>query len=473
MTELNFKPRLQVLDQDQVDRIHSATCHILSHTGVCVTHPRARELFAGAGAVVESDRIKIPRDLLEQTIDKVPSQVILGNRHGEPAVTLEKDASWFGATLDDIYYLDPVTGIRRQMTLEDTRSVVSLSDALPNLTWGMTFGTISDVPAQMADRYAARQALIYSEKPVVVSSNSADNLADIIEMAKAVVTNEKAFGQAPPLASFVTTLSPLVLPDHVVDQMLLAAEEGIPQVVYNGIQAGSTAPMSFAGAVAQGNAETLAGLTLIQLARKNSPVIFGSFSTIMDMRSSIFSFGAPEMNLMIAAHAQIARHYDIPFYGAAGCSDAKLPDSQAAAEAMFSCFSSAMTGANLVHDTGLLEYGTMICPEQMVLVNELLHLVGQYMGGLPVSDETLALDVIDAVGPGGHYLGQQHTLAHFKDVYYSGLFDRKSYPTWTSAGAKTLATRNREQTLALMSQKPAMLDPVVLKELDRMCGHWK
>lgn len=470
--DLVFKPALKVLNEPQIRQLHAATAKVLERTGVKVTHPRALEIFAGGGAQVENNRVRIPRELLEDAIKKAPSRIVLGNRKGEDAVVLENDACWFGATLDDVFYLNPETSQRRKLTLDDCRKIVILFDALSNFTWGMTFGAISDVPSGIADRYAARQALTYSEKPVVFSSSNVSSLRVIYEMVKIVTTNEHCFEKAPPAASFVTTISPLVIPDHVAEQMQFCAEHDIPQVCYAGVQAGSTAPMSFAGTVVQGNAETLACLVFNQLVKPGSAVIYGHFSTIMDMRSSIFSFGAPEMSLMVAAQSQIARHYNIPFYGSAGCSDSKLPDSQAAAEAVFSCFSSALGCAGLVHDSGLLEYGTMVSPEHMVLVNEVLNMIGHYARGLDVSEEALALDIIDSVGPGEHYLMLEHTMQHFREAWYSQLFDRSGYQKWSEKGAKDLSTRVRERTLALMAHQSAPLDADVVKELDDMSKRW-
>jgi trimethylamine--corrinoid protein Co-methyltransferase len=472
VSALRFTPRLQVLDEGQIQQLHEATIALLERTGVQLPHPRAREIFADAGARVDGDRVRIPGELLEWALARAPRRVVLGNRAGEEAVVLENDASFFGATIDDVYYLDPESRQRRQLTLADCRKLVTLSDALPNFTWAMTFGAIADVPAHLADRHAARAALTHSEKPVVFSSNDAESLREIHEMAKIVTGDDRCFETAPPAASFVTTLSPLVISDTVAEQMIYAAQHGIPQVCYAGVQAGSTGPMSFAGTVVQGNAETLACVIFNQLVSPGTPVIYGHFSTVMDMKSSIFSFGAPEMSLMVAAQSQIARHYGIPFYGAAGCSDSKLPDAQAAAEAVFSCFSSALGCTGLIHDAGLLEYGTMASPEHMVLVNEVLHMVGQYMRGVEVSDETLALDIIDSVGPGSHYLMLEHTMTHFRDAWYSRLFDRTGYHRWRENGGKDLGERVREQTLALMGHTPAPPSPEAERELDARSRHW-
>lgn len=471
--DLTFKPRIQVLNEHQIRAFHTATCRVLERTGIKVTHTEAREIFASGGARVDKDRVRIPREMLENAINQAPSRIVLGNRGGEQAIVLDNDACWFGTTLDDVYYFDPQTCQRRQLTLEDCRLAVTISEVLPNISWGMTFGAISDVPTHLADRYAARQALTYSEKPVVVSSNNVNSLQDIYEMAQIVAKDEGRFKTAPTIASFTTTISPLVIADHVVEQMMFCAGHGIPQICYAGVQAGSTGPMSFAGTIVQGNAETLACLIFNQLVQPGSPVVYGHLSTIMDMRSTVFSFGAPEMNLMIAAQSQIAQHYGIPFYGTAGCSDSKLPDSQAAVEAVFSCFSSALGCAGLIHDVGLLEYATMVSPEQMVLVNEILHMVGQYARGLDVSEQALALDIIDSVGPGGHYLTQEHTMMHFRDAWYSELFDRRGFNTWSQNGAKDLTTRVRERTLDLMAAPPpASLDEEKVRALDEISKHW-
>lgn len=469
---LMFKPRLQVINDEQIAELHRATVEVLERTGVKITHPEALEVFSGGGARVEKDRVYIPRQMLERALKTAPSQIRFGTRSGEETVVLDNKSRFFGTTLDDIYYYDPVTAMRRQLTLDDCRRIVTVSDALPNFTWGMTFGAISDVPAHVADRYAARQVFTYSEKPLVFSSTSVESLKEIYEMARLVTGNEHCFTTLPPAALFVTTISPLVIPDHVVEQMTFCARHSVPQVCYAGVQAGSTGPMSLAGTIVQGNAETLACLVYNQLVAPGCPVIYGHLSTIMDMRSTIFSFGAPEMNLMIAAQSQIAQHYNIPFYGTAGCSDSKLPDAQAAVEAVFSCFSSVLGCTGMIHDAGLLEYATMVSPEHMVLVNEILHMVGQYASGLDVSEEALALDIIDGVGPGGHYLMQEHTMKHFRDVWYSSLFDRNGYNNWAEKGAKDLTTRVRERTIELMAHQPSSLDEHIIKELDDRSKHW-
>jgi trimethylamine--corrinoid protein Co-methyltransferase len=179
------------------------------------------------------------------------------------------------------------------------------------------------------------------------------------------------------------------------------------------------------------------------------------------------------MTLMVAAMAQMAQHYRLPFFGTAGCSDAKFPDPQAAAEAAFSCLASALVGANLIHDSGWLDHGSLASPAYMVLVNEILHMVKQFMPGMPVNDETLALDLIHKVGPGGHYLEEQHTYDHFRDVWYSDLFDRAILDEWRAQGEKRFGERLREKTGKVMEHESEPLPDDVLAEMDKMAQHWE
>jgi len=214
-------------------------------------------------------------------------------------------------------------------------------------------------------------------------------------------------------------------------------------------------------------------LVIAQIVRPGAPYVYGAFTTIMDMNTAIFSYGAAEMDLMIAASAQLAQHYKLPFFGTAGCSDAKFPDPQAAAEAAFSCLSSALSGANLVHDCGLLDHGSIASPAHMVLVNDVLHMVNQFMKGVPVNEETLAVDVLDHVGPSGHFLQEEHTMRHFRDIWYSKLFDRTVEDEWLSTGGKRFEERLREQTKKVMEHKPGPIPSEVLTEMDKMEKHWK
>jgi trimethylamine--corrinoid protein Co-methyltransferase len=471
--QLHFKPRLRVINDDQIKQIHMAALEVLERTGVKMTHPRGLEVFDGAGARVEGDRVRIPAWLVEDAVRKAPSRVVLGDRSGKRAVTLEGDTSWFGPSLDCIDYLDPITDERMRFTSEHCRITATLADVLPNFDWSMVIGMADDQPPEIADRVIARQALTYCEKPLIFCCNDADSERDIYEMALLICGGKENFEKAPTVVQYSEPISPLEYYDPAVDKMLFTVEHGIPLINFPAPQACGSAPATFAGTIVQGSAESLSGLVLAQATRPGAAFIYGAFTTIMDMQTSIFSYGAPEMSLMVGAMAQMAQFYELPFFGTAGCTDAKFCDAQAAAEATLQCLSSAAIGSGLVHDcSSWMDHGSLVSPAFMVLVNEILHNVNQYMKGLPITKETLAVDLIDQVGPGGHYLQEDHTMKHFREVRYSKLFERTVYDQWKEMGAKPFEERLRDLTREAMAHQPAPLPEEVVKELDRMQARW-
>lgn len=471
--DLTFRPRLFVLNEEQVEQLHMATLEVLERTGVQISHPRALELFHGAGARVDNKRVHIPPWMVEEAIQQAPPRVVLGDRNGRRTVFLEGNKPWFGPSLDCIDYLDPLTDERRRFVSDDCRVTATVADALPNYTWVMTIGMADDVSPDIADRVIARQVFTYTEKPLVFCCKDVNSVQDIYEMALLIAGGEAQFQQAPTCVHYSEPISPLLYYDPAVEKILFCAERGIPLINFPAPQAGSTAPATAAGEIVQGSAESLSGLVLAQLANPGAPFIYGAFATVMDMRTTVFSYGAPEMSLMVAALAQMAQHYRLPFFGTAGCSDAKFPDAQAAAEAAFSCLASALSGANLIHDAGWLDHGSVASPGHMVLVNEILQMVRQFLPGIAVNEETLALDVIDEVGPGGHYLEKEHTYNHFQEIWYSDLFDRTIQQEWLEQGERGLSERLREETAKVMGHEPARLPDDVLAEMEKMAGHWK
>ncbi|MEE4601501.1 MAG: trimethylamine methyltransferase family protein, partial [Desulfobacteraceae bacterium] len=423
--ELNFKPKLRVINDHQIAQIHMASLEVLEKTGVKMTHPRGVELLEGAGARVQGDRVRIPSWMVEDAIRKAPSRIVLGNRNGERSVFLEGDTSWFGPSLDCIDYLDPITDERKRFTSEHCRITATLADALPNFSWSMIIGMADDQPPDIADRVIVRQALTYCEKPLVFCCKDTNSERDIYEMALLICGGKDNFEKAPTIVQYSEPISPLEYYDPAVDKMIFTVENGIPLINFPAPQASGSAPATFAGTIVQGSAESLSGLVLAQTVRPGAPFIYGAFATIMDMQTSIFSYGAPEMSLMVGAMAQMAQHYELPFFGTAGATDAKFCDPQAAAEATFQCLSAATIGSGLVHDcSSWMDHGSLVSPAYMVLVNEILHNVNQFMSGVPVTVDTLAINLIDRVGPGGHFLQEDHTMNHFRKVRYSKLFER-------------------------------------------------
>ncbi len=472
--ELYFKPQLRVINDDQVEQIHAATLEVLERTGVKITHPRALEILSGCGARVQGDRVRFPSWMVQDAIRSAPSRLVLGKRTGQRTVFLERDKSFFGPSLDCIDYLDPETGERSRFNSQHAVVTAALCDGLPQFQWCMTIGMADDVPADIADRVVARNVMQYCEKPLVFCCKDTNSVKDIHEMALLLCGGKENFDRAPCIVHYSEPISPLLYYDPAVDKIMYCAQHNIPLINFPAPQACGSAPATFAGTIVQAGAESLSGLVLHQLVNRGAAFIFGAFATIMDMKTTVFSYGAIEMSLMTGAMAQMAQYYQLPFFGTAGSTDAKFCDAQAGAEAACEIFSAAAIGSGLVHDcSGWLDHGSVESPEFMVLAHEIVDMVMHYMRGIPVTDETLALDLIDKVGPGGHYLQEDHTMAHFREVWYSRLFERMVFSAWESAGAKKFEQRLRELTLEKMKHRPQALPEDVIKELDNMQAGWR
>jgi len=463
------EPRRPHFPTERARQLHQASLELMERTGLRISHKRAREILHGHGCRVEGERVRIPGWLAEEALNNAPSQLAFFNRSGEASCVMTRNTTWYGPTLDAFDYLDPETGSRRSFTSRDCATTAALADALPNFSWIMSIGVASNVPSDISDRVIAKQALTWCQKPLLFCCSDLEALKDIYAMAQAVAGNEERLLRRPNVLLFNSPISPLVYDEGVVDKLLFAAEKGLPQLCYPGPQAGATAPATLAGTVIQGNAESLFGVILGQLVNPGAPFLHGAFTTVMDMATTAFSYGAPEMNLMASQLTELARGYGLPFFGMSGCSDAKAVDAQAAAEAAFSCLNAAMSGADMVHDNGWLDSATLVSPEYMVLVDEIIAMTNQYMQGIGLERERMALDVMDQVGPGGHFLMEEHTMSHFRDIWYPRLFDRSPGNT---AVERDLPARIRERTQSLLQQEPHPLPASTQRELEELARHW-
>ena len=455
-------PHFRVLSDDQIYEIHLATLEVLERTGVQIPEEEAVDLLSGAGArVSDGGQVRIPSYLVEDALRSAPERITLANRDGERRVFLEGNKVYFGTGSDCPYLLDSYTGERRPFQKEDVEKAARLCDHLPNIDFIMSLGLVSDAPTATSDRHQFEAMLVNTKKPIVFTAHDVKGMSDIIEMAAIAMGGREELRRSPCIVLYAEPISPLRHFGAAVRKLLLAAEEEIPAIYTPCPMCGATAPSTLAGTLVTANAECLSGLVISQLKRKGAPFITGGFISIMDMREAILSYGAPELSLLSAALTEIAHFYRLPMFGTAGCSDAKVLDEQAAVESAISCLMSALSGAHLVHDVGFLEYALTGSYEMVVLTDEIIGMVKRIMGGIDVSRETLAVDVIDRVGPGGNFLVEAHTLKHFRqEQWFPDLVDRRTYENWTKAGAKTMGQRAKEKVKKILDEhRPEPLPP--------------
>jgi len=339
-------------------------------------------------------------------------------------------------------------------------NVSILVDAFENLDFVMCMGIASDVPEGISDLYHFRAMVSNTTKPIVYTAWDRENLEDIIRMAEAVAGGEDTLERRPFCALYTEPIAPLTHATESLEKLLTICDKGLPVVYTPGLITGATSPMTRAGSIVQANAELLSGLLICQLIRKGTPVIAGAGGMMtMDMSTALAAYGAPEFMLDWSALCELGHHYKLPVFGFAGCSDAKVFDQQAGIEGALWVLIAALAGGNLIHDVGYVESGLTTSYALLASMNETIGLVKRFAGGVRVDEESLALDVIDRVGPGGHFLSDSHTLRHCRDNWQPQLLDHGNRDDWEADGERTLGDRAG-------SQVRSILDTHAVEELD-------
>jgi len=446
-------PTIRMLSDEQIQAIHHSSLDILSRTGIVMKNEAARQLLLDAGAWELEGRVRIPEHLVMDAIGSAPSRVPMHNRQGALTMPLEEGKVFFGPGSDCPFTLDVETGERRQATAEDVRCVAHLCDGLEQMDFVMSMGTPSDVPAMDHYLHSFIGMIRGSVKPNIYTANNRADMEDIYRIACAVAGGETELRAKPFLMLYGESISPLLYPDESVDKLLFCAEKGIPVTYPPSPNTGGGGPITVTGALALGNAECLVGLVLTQLVRRGTPFLYGMNIAALDMKSAIVSYGAPEWPTGMAAWCDIARYYDLPTWGAAGATDSKVVDAQAGIEATVSIMSAFLTRCNLVHDVGYIEYGTTSSMEMLVIADEIIRDVRFIMGGVEVSERTLAREAIHRAKPGGGFLADDHTLDNWKWAQWRpALIDRMRYDRWVKKGSKDMATRANERAREIIAE---------------------
>jgi trimethylamine--corrinoid protein Co-methyltransferase len=280
-------------------------------------------------------------------------------------------------------------------------------------------------------------------------------------MAVAVAGDEDAFQRRPNYIFYCEPLSPLVTNRDAMEKLMYCARRRVPLIFTPCVIGGGTGPTTAAGIVAQAAAESWLGLVVSQLLRPGTPYCMGGVVSCLDMKLTVLAYGAPELSLFQAALTELAHYVGLPVWTTGGCTDAKVVDEQAALEGTLSVLCAALSGGDLCHDVGYVESAMTGSLQQLVLMDEAIAYVKRVVRGVQVTPDTLAVDVIDAVGPGGNYLSEAHTLEHFRAEFWRPtLMDRTRRETWEREGRKTMGDRVQEKLLTLLdTHRPTPLAP--------------
>lgn len=446
-------PTIRMLSEQQLLAIHQTSLDILSGTGLVMKNETARQLLLQAGAWESEGRVKIPEHLVMDAIDAAPSRIPMHNRLGDLTMPLEAGKVFFGPGSDCPFTIDVETGVRRQAVADDVQRIAHLCDGLDQIDFIMSMATPSDVPTLDHYLHSFIRMIRGSIKPNVYTARELTDMEDIYRIACAVAGGETELREKPFLMLYAESISPLLYNDESVDKLMFCAQKGIPVTYPPSPNTGGGGPITVAGALALGNAECLAGLVLAQLVRRGTPYLYGMNVAALDMKSAIVSYGAPEWAMAMPAWTELGRFYGLPVWGAAGATDSKVVDAQAGIEATVTIMSAFLSRCNLVHDVGYIEYGTTSSMEMLVIADEVIREVRFIMGGVEVSERTLARSAIHQARPGGGFLADDHTLDNWKWAQWRPMLtDRMRYDRWLNKGGKDMRIRANERAREILAQ---------------------
>jgi trimethylamine--corrinoid protein Co-methyltransferase len=472
----SLMPSFRVFTEEALDAIHSASLEVLEKTGIKIVHgERILKTLKDNGCTVDFEKgiVLFPSYLVEEAVKKTPKTFLSYGRNPKCDYKLDGRHIYFTTDTETTSTVDLSTGEWRPSTKEDLEKLTRATDALESYAAGGHLTTSLDKPNNVRCLHDYAAALNNTEKPChwsVYPPKLAQQLTDYqLEIATVVAGSEKKLKERPIGEGGFCTESPLKFEGRYVDITLKLAELGFPCWVASMPLGGATAPVTLAGSLVITNAEILSGICTIQLASPGTPTRVEYIMGNLDMKTGLWGQG-PEEGLLCAGAVEVARYYGFCVIVNGFNTASKMSGAQASYEKAMSTLLPVLAGADVVYGAGSLEGGMAASFEELVIDDEICRAVLKSVQGIEVSDETLAVDIINRVGPGEHYLAEKHTLKHFQDLlFFPELTDRNSYDAWKKAGGKSMVKRARERAEEILKEHwPTPLDKDVQKEISEI-----
>ena len=440
-------------------RIHLATLEVLERVGVDVHAQRAREILADGGARVDGIRVRIPEYLVEESLRKAPRRMTIYDRSGRIAMRAHDYNTYYGGGSDCLHILDHRTGRRREPILQDVVDAARIMNALPELDFVMSLFLPKDVNQQIYDRYQMEVMLTNTIKPIVYVTPDFEGCKAAVEMCEAVAGGVDAFRSKPFAACYINVTSGLVANEEALQKCIYLAEKGLPMMYIPLNAGGVNSPSTAAGCMATMNAGILLGIVLSQLIQPGTPV------AVPGWNGGPYNLKTMVGNYVLADEQGVpttmGKYYELPVFGLGGSTDSKALDMQCGFETTVSLMTALLHGANIVHDVGFMDSGLQGSLQLMVMANEYIGFLRAATRGVPVNEETLALDMVEELGPTGDYLQHPHTMRHVREPFYSELMHKGLHAQWEKQGSKTmeqLAAEKVDQILEAHTVEPLAED---------------
>lgn len=455
------------LPEEQLEQIHDASMTILEEVGLEFHDDEALSLLSEAGAEVDFAKrhVRFDHNLVLDLVAKAPSEFTWRARNPERNLQVGGNAIVF-VPMGGMVYASSLDKPRRPGSWQDVENVFKLNQMCNMIHAGG--GGVAPSEIRPSIRHLLLSVITYTltDKAAYGSSHGRVIPTDTINMAKLVFGDP--LPDDPVLNNVVNVNSPLIYDERMLGGMITQARAGQINVITPFILAGAMSPITIASALAQQNAEALAGIALVQLVRPGAPVVYGGFTTNTDMKTGSPSFGSPEGAWAMVVGAQLARRYKLPYRGSGSLCSANTPDAQAAYETMWTMWPAVMAHTNMVnHSIGWLENGLTVSYEKFIMDAESLAMFHHYLEGFAINEETLALDMIREIGSGGHHFGTAHTQARYNREFYPPFMkERMSFETWQNAGGLDAPQRaNRIWKELLKNYEKPPLDPAIEEAL--------
>ena len=462
--------RFEVLSQSEVERIHAASMEILSAVGIKVDYQTARDLFRQAGAEVDDEAqcVRISEELVQWAVEQAPARFTLYGSDPDFQMEIGGGQTHFAALGTPTSIIDMDTGERRPTTMSDVVRHIQLVNGCQHIHNSQMDVWPNDVPMTTIHTEAISAWAHHSRKPFGMGCYGYMPTLDMMRMMAIAVGGKEELQQRPRFFAICSVNSPLQMIQMQAEGLLICAEYGQPVAMSPEAIAGLTAPVTLAGLLAQQNASILAHVTLAQVFRPGAPVLYGTVSTIANMRQGTVALGAVETGLITAGAAQLAHHYGLPCRSVGAATESKLEDLQAGAERMATLLQAVLAGVDFITCGGTLDSTMLESDPLLMLDDDLCGMALRVARGIEVNDTSLALDLIKQVGFSGNYLAEMHTAQHFRDEHLiPQLLPRDPYESWEEAGSKSaldLAKERVRETIA--NHEPRTLDPAVERELE-------
>lgn len=457
------------LSNSDLDAVHAGTMKILSETGVAFPYAPALAIFKDSGFRIEDEVVFFDEEHVMAALDHAPPSFRVHARDAEKDVHVGVGSPVLAPGYGAPFLADPVEGVRKP-TVEDYRDLVRLAHLLPHQDMtGYLIVQPDDVSTDAAHLRMLEAHMLLSDKPFIGCTEGESGSRHTLEMsALAFGKQPEDLNDYPVCIGLINPLSPLRFSEEMAAALITYTRHRQPVVVATAAMAGSTAPITLAGMLLQQNAEILAGITLAQLSSPGTPVVYGSTSTNMDMRTGAMAIGSPELSVMIRATAQMARYYGLPSRSGGALSDSHSIDARAGYESAFSLLTSINSRLDLIiHSAGILSSYLVFSREKFVLDDDLCGMALHFDRGMQFDEQTLALESIAGVTDKGNYLKDPMTVSRCRTEFWSpATFSRDSVQNWIAEGMKDARLQAAERADALLAEyQPPPADPGIEKRI--------